>query len=73
MVVFGTVKDYLKFLQCFINKGVQPMTGQRILKEAISNAFFSDQLKTLVQIVEITSLPNSQPLITNPIDVYPSY
>jgi len=70
---FGTVKDYLKFLQCFINKGVQPMTGQRILKEeTISNAFFSDQLKNIGPNCEITSLPNSQPLITNPIDVYPA-
>lgn len=70
---FGTVKDYLKFLQCFINKGVQPMTGQRILKEeTILNDFFSDQLKNIGPNCEFTSLPNPQPLISNPVDVYPT-
>ena len=69
---FGKVEDYLKFLQIFINKGVQPKTGARILKEeTILNNVFKEQLPTIGKDIKFEDLPTHQPLISNPVAVYP--
>lgn len=69
---FGSVEDYLRFLQIFINKGVQPKTGFRILKEeTILNSVMQDQLPTIGKDVKFVDLPACQPKITNPVSVYP--
>ncbi|XBW34898.1 hypothetical protein QEN19_000462 [Hanseniaspora menglaensis] len=69
---FGKVEDYLKFLQVFINKGVQPQTGAQILQEdTIMSSVFKDQLPSMGKDIKFENLPNPQPLVSNPVAVYP--
>lgn len=66
--LFGTVGDYLKFLQIFLNDGASP-DGVQILKpETIRNYFFTDLLDGLT----LETLPAAQPYLTNEVAFSPS-
>ncbi|KAH3903416.1 uncharacterized protein SCODWIG_00435 [Saccharomycodes ludwigii] len=71
---FGTVEDYLKFLQMFLNKGVSPITGETILKEStINENAFKNQLNNLGEgDIKVISLPGVQPIISNDVNFYPN-
>ncbi|KAL6939458.1 hypothetical protein ACO0RG_003297 [Hanseniaspora osmophila] len=75
--MFGTVGDYLKFLQIFINDGVSPITKERILShETLVNHAFKDQLKEMAlqpgnENCYFKDLPSTDAAVTNPVSVYP--
>lgn len=70
--LFGTVGDYLKFLQVFLNGGASPVTGKQILKkETIEEYAFKEQLSKIGDDIKVCALPGVQPQISNNADFYP--
>lgn len=67
--LYGTLTDYMKFLEIFLHEGRSPTTGAQILKpETIRNYSFANLLPENVQIE--STLQHSQPEFSNKVDLF---
>jgi methyl acetate hydrolase len=69
--LYGTISDYVKFLEIFLHEGKSPITGAQILKpETLKNYSFKNLLPEGVQIE--STLEHSQPHLSNKIELFDS-
>lgn len=67
--LYGTLTDYMKFLEIFLHEGKSPNNGAQILKpETVKEYSFKNLLPEGVQIE--STLEHSQPLLSNKVDLF---
>ena len=67
--LYGTLADYMKFLEIFLHEGRSPGTGQQILRpETVAAYSFADLLPEGVHLE--SSLQHSQPSLSNKVDLF---
>lgn len=67
--LYGTVADYMKFLEIFLHEGRSPATGEQILRpDTVAAYSLADLLPPGVHVE--SSLQHSQPALSNKVDLF---